>query len=66
MKYILLSAATILGLSSCAALEGYTPMLSLGFEVGGSKVTIGIAPIPIIKKTEPKPVELPAIVIPSK
>jgi hypothetical protein len=41
-------------------------MLSLGFEVGGSKVTIGIAPIPIIKKTEPKPVELPAIVIPSK
>jgi hypothetical protein len=66
MKYTLLSILAVCGLSSCAALEGYTPMLSLGFEVGGSKITVGIAPIPTIKKTEPKPVELPAIVIPSK
>lgn len=66
MKHILLSILAICGLSSCAALEGYTPMLSLGFEVGGSKITVGIAPIPTFQKTEPKPVELPAIVVPSK
>jgi hypothetical protein len=66
MKYALLSVVATLGLSSCAALEGYTPMLSLGFEVGGSKITVGIAPIPTLQKTEPKPVELPAIVVSSK
>lgn len=66
MRYILLSAVASLGLSSCAALEGYTPMLSLGFEVGGSKITVGIAPIPTLQKTEPAPVELPAIIVPSK
>jgi hypothetical protein len=67
MKNIALSLLAVIGLSSCAALEGYTPMLSFGFEVGGSKITVGVAPIPTIQKTQPKPVELPAIeVVPSK
>jgi hypothetical protein len=66
MKYILLSVVATLGLTSCEAMKGYTPMLSLGFEVGGSKITVGIAPIPTLQKTEPKPVELPAIVVSSK
>lgn len=66
MKHILLPLVAIFGLSSCETMRGYTPMLSLGFEVGGSKITVGIAPIPTLQKTEPKPVELPAIVVPSK
>jgi len=64
MKYALLALAAC-GLTSCEAMKGYTPMLSLGFEIGGSKITVGVAPLPTLQKTEPKPVELPAIVVPS-
>ena len=41
-------------------------MLSIGFEIGGSKINVGIAPLPTFKKTEPQPVELPAIEVNSK
>jgi hypothetical protein len=66
MKYAALSILAVLALPSCAALEGYTPMLSIGFEVGSQQVSIGIAPIPTIRKSKPEPVELPAIEVPSK
>lgn len=65
MKYLPL-ALLALCLPSCAALKGYTPMLSLGFEVGGSKITVGVAPLPTLKKTEPEPVVLPSIIVPDK
>jgi hypothetical protein len=61
MKLLLASLAVIV-LPCCSALEGYTPMLSLGFEVGGSKINIGIAPIPVLKR---EPAELPAIIVPN-
>lgn len=61
MKLLLASLAVVV-LPCCSALKGYTPMLSLGFEVGGSKVTVGIAPIPVLKR---EPAELPAIVVPN-
>ena len=64
MKYAIL--ISLLLLPSCAAMKGYTPMLSLGFEVGGSKITVGIAPLPTLQKTEPQPVILPTIDVPSK
>lgn len=66
MKTMLISVLAVLALTSCEAIRGYTPMLSIGFEVKGQKVTIGIAPIPTIQRTNPEPVVLPAITIPSK
>lgn len=66
MKHIALILFLLLVLPSCAALEAYTPMLSFGFELNGSKITVGIAPIPTFKKTESQPIELPAIIIPNK
>lgn len=64
MKYPLLILAAC-GLTSCEAMRGYTPMLSLGFEIGGSKITVGVAPLPTFQKTAPEPVTLPAIIVPS-
>ena len=61
----LLPIAALLGLTSCEAMKGYTPMLSLGFEIGGSKITVGVAPLPTFQKTAPEPVTLPAIIVPS-
>jgi hypothetical protein len=66
MKLLILSLAAVVVLPCCTALEGYSPMLSIGFEVGGSKVSVGIAPIPTFRKEPPAPVELPAIEVPSK
>lgn len=63
MKYFFIILVAC-GLTSCEAMRGYTPMLSLGFEIGGSKITVGVAPIPTLK-TEQKPVQLPAIIVPS-
>lgn len=65
MKYALIALLPLF-FASCEAMKGYTPMLSLGFEVGGSKITVGIAPLPTFQKTEPQPVELPAIEVSSK
>jgi hypothetical protein len=66
MKHILLSVFLVVLLPCCKAFEGYSPMLSIGFEIGGSKINVGIAPLPTFQKTEPQPVELPAIEVSSK
>ena len=62
MKTILALIAAV-SLSSCDTFKNYSPMLSLGFEVGDSKITVGVAPIPFAGTKTEEAVELPPIII---
>jgi len=65
MKTILALTAAV-SLSCCDTFKNYSPMLSLGVEVGDSKITVGVAPVPIVRQEDPPEVLPPVEVIDSK
>lgn len=73
MKRILFSVAAALlalNLTACDALKSaasnYSPMVSVGFEVGGQRITVGVAPVPIVRREDPPEALPPVEVIDSK
>lgn len=63
----LLAALISVGFTGCSFLEQYTPMVSVGFDVAGHQVTVGVAPIPVVRTAaEDEVVDLPAVEVTDK